>query len=86
MTKSVTLFGGALTCVLPVDFVDVSQLREVPDNQEVWVRTGAGTSEESVIIELLEPLPECPLLLDALEYVFDQVIHPTHSLGLNRWI
>ena len=30
------LFGGAVTASLPVRYVDVSDFRPVPDNQEVW--------------------------------------------------
>lgn len=30
------LFGGAITALIPQRFKDVSQFRQVPDNQEVW--------------------------------------------------
>ncbi|KAI8853308.1 hypothetical protein BC829DRAFT_413825 [Chytridium lagenaria] len=46
------LFGGAITISLPERFVDASQIREVPDNQEVYVDT-KGT-DQSIIVELLE--------------------------------
>ncbi|KAJ3218728.1 hypothetical protein HDU67_004248 [Dinochytrium kinnereticum] len=49
------LFGGAITISLPDRFVDASVLREVPDNQEVFIDT-KGT-DQSIIIELLEMLP-----------------------------
>ncbi|BBM97093.1 hypothetical protein MPTK1_1g02960 [Marchantia polymorpha subsp. ruderalis] len=45
------LFGGAITCRVPSRFVDVSDIREVPDNQEVLCDYDR---EESIIIELLE--------------------------------
>jgi hypothetical protein len=35
--KQVALYGGALGVALPASFVDVSQLRQVPDHQEVWL-------------------------------------------------
>lgn len=45
------LFGGAFQLDLPDNFLDVSQLRQVPDNQEVFV---SKDSDESFVIELLE--------------------------------
>ncbi|OMJ25216.1 putative ran guanine nucleotide release factor [Smittium culicis] len=46
------LFGGAITATLPKDqFMDVSEFRQVPDNQEVFVHS---ESEDSFIIEILE--------------------------------
>ncbi|KAG6549776.1 hypothetical protein Mapa_008757 [Marchantia paleacea] len=45
------LFGGAITCMVPSRFRDVSDIREVPDNQEVLCDYDR---EESIIIELLE--------------------------------
>ncbi|KAL2649415.1 hypothetical protein R1flu_017543 [Riccia fluitans] len=45
------LFGGAITCRVPARFLDVSDVREVPDNQEVLCDYDR---EESIIIELLE--------------------------------
>ncbi|KAK7960511.1 hypothetical protein PG996_011157 [Apiospora saccharicola] len=38
------LFGGALVCDLPSNFADVSKLRQVPDNQEVWIDRDGFTS------------------------------------------
>lgn len=49
--QSVALFGGALTVSLPSTFTDVSQIRQVPDHQEVWI-DNAGFS--SVVIDILE--------------------------------
>lgn len=48
---SVPLFGGAITCDLPGSFSDMSELREVPDHQEVWCDI---ISDRSVIVEILE--------------------------------
>lgn len=47
----IPLFGGALSMLAPLDWVDVSRLREVPDNQEV--RVAPDASDASVIVELL---------------------------------
>ncbi|KAL7619972.1 hypothetical protein AAE478_010520 [Parahypoxylon ruwenzoriense] len=42
--KSTPLFGGALICDLPANFADVSSLRQVPDNQEVYLDKDGFTS------------------------------------------
>ncbi|KAI1862425.1 hypothetical protein JX265_009139 [Neoarthrinium moseri] len=42
--KSTPLYGGALICDLPTTFADVSLLREVPDNQEVYIDKDGFTS------------------------------------------
>ncbi|ORZ30912.1 hypothetical protein BCR44DRAFT_39052 [Catenaria anguillulae PL171] len=51
------LFGGAITALLPPELIDVSNLRQVPDNQEVWVDSTANQSA-SLIIELLHLDPQ----------------------------
>lgn len=45
------LFGGAIQAHVPPEFADVSLLRQVPDNQEVFAHPD---SDSSVIFELLE--------------------------------
>nr|XP_033781501.1 ran guanine nucleotide release factor [Geotrypetes seraphini] len=45
------LFGGAFSAVLPPGFRDVSELREIPDNQEIFAHS---QTDQSIIIELLE--------------------------------
>ncbi|KAJ1026028.1 hypothetical protein NDA18_003688 [Ustilago nuda] len=45
------LFGGAITVELPKGFIDASDFREVPDNQEVLVR---DDSDVSLIVEVLQ--------------------------------
>ncbi|MCI4394124.1 hypothetical protein PGIGA_G00165250 [Pangasianodon gigas] len=45
------LFGGAMSAVLPLNTKDISELREIPDNQEVFAHTH---TDQSIIIELLE--------------------------------
>ncbi|CAM9938365.1 unnamed protein product, partial [Hapterophycus canaliculatus] len=44
------LFGGAMECLLPAAFVDVSDLRQVPDHQEVFASKEDGIS---IIVEVL---------------------------------
>lgn len=45
------MYGGAMRMVLPASFIDVSQMRDVPDHQEVW--SDAASSATS-ILELTE--------------------------------
>ncbi|GAK64790.1 mog1p/PsbP-like protein [Moesziomyces antarcticus] len=45
------LFGGAITVSLPEGFIDASDFRQVPDNQEVLVR---DDSDVSLIVEVLQ--------------------------------
>ncbi|CAH1775335.1 unnamed protein product [Owenia fusiformis] len=49
------LFGGYLSAYLPSDVIDISQMRTVPDNQEVFVHP---SSDQSIIIEILEYVAE----------------------------
>ncbi|RYP10348.1 hypothetical protein DL764_000682 [Monosporascus ibericus] len=49
--KTTPLFGGALVCDLPSNFADVSTLRQVPDNQEVYIDKDGFTS---IIFDITE--------------------------------
>jgi hypothetical protein len=49
-TTERALFGGAVSCALPSDFLDISDLRQVPDNQECF----QGPSGHLLVIEILE--------------------------------
>eukprot|EP00112_Aurelia_sp_Birch-Aquarium-sp1_P011084 Seg234.3 transcript_id=Seg234.3/GoldUCD/mRNA.D3Y31 product="Ran guanine nucleotide release factor" protein_id=Seg234.3/GoldUCD/D3Y31 len=45
------LFGGSMICLLPDNCIDVSDLREVPDHQEVFCHK---ETEQNIIIDILE--------------------------------
>ncbi|KAI2471156.1 Mog1p/PsbP-like protein [Annulohypoxylon bovei var. microspora] len=49
--KSTPLYGGALICDLPSSFADVSAIRQVPDNQEVYIDKDGFTS---IIFDIAE--------------------------------
>ena len=51
------LFGGAIASKLPEGFVDISEFREVPDNQEVFVE---NDTDASIIIELFDYETDIP--------------------------
>ncbi|KAL6877226.1 Mog1p/PsbP-like protein [Trichoderma longibrachiatum] len=53
--RNIPLYGGAVTCDLPKRFADVSKLRQVPDNQEVWIDKDGFTS---IIFEITERVGE----------------------------
>ncbi|XP_012868841.1 PREDICTED: ran guanine nucleotide release factor isoform X2 [Dipodomys ordii] len=50
-TRDFPLFGGAFSVILPPGAIDVSDLRPVPDNQEVFCHP---ETDQSLIVELLE--------------------------------
>jgi hypothetical protein len=45
------LFGGAIRAVVPAEFTDVSCVRQVPDNQEVFAH---ADTDRSLLFELLQ--------------------------------
>lgn len=45
------LFGGAVSAAVPTCFADISRIREVPDNQEVFAH---AETDRSIIFELLQ--------------------------------
>lgn len=51
------LFGGAIESTVPDEFTDVSTVRQVPDNQEVFAH---AESDRSIIFELLEQEADIP--------------------------
>jgi len=44
------LFGGAITCDIPTAWRDVSDVRQVPDHQEVWQEMGGAV----LVVEILQ--------------------------------
>ncbi|XP_051900654.1 ran guanine nucleotide release factor [Pristis pectinata] len=68
-THAQALFGGSFSVVLPPHAIDVSDIRELPDNQEVFMHS---STDQSIIIELLEYQGQVPDE-DAARYHFDDV-------------
>jgi hypothetical protein len=48
------LFGGAITSSIPSTFLDASDLRQIPDNQEVFVDKDGTASISFDILEKVE--------------------------------
>lgn len=47
--KKTQLFGGAIECCIPVSFSDVSEIRDLQDNEEAF---GNKETDQSIIISL----------------------------------
>ncbi|KAH7401313.1 hypothetical protein BKA66DRAFT_100149 [Pyrenochaeta sp. MPI-SDFR-AT-0127] len=67
------LYGGAITVDLPSGFADASQIRQVPDHQEVYL-DAEGYS--SIVFEILEYVDK-PSDEEALQYHFADLIDGT---------
>ncbi|XP_067828118.1 ran guanine nucleotide release factor [Heptranchias perlo] len=76
-THSHPLFGGSFSAVLPPNSIDVSDIREIPDNQEVFIHS---KTDQSIIIELLEHQSQVPDQ-DAARYHFDDVTTSNNATG-----
>ncbi|KAL8928553.1 MAG: hypothetical protein Q9208_001787 [Pyrenodesmia sp. 3 TL-2023] len=77
--KHLELFGGAITVDLPDRYADVSNIREVPDHQEIYL-DASGFS--SIIIEVAERVSEPSADEEALKFHFHDVVdeHDTSSI------
>ncbi|XP_069776247.1 ran guanine nucleotide release factor [Narcine bancroftii] len=68
-THTRALFGGSFSMILPPHAIDVSEIREIPDNQEVFLHSD---TDQSIIVELLEYQSQVPDE-EAVRYHFDDV-------------
>eukprot|EP01114_Cavostelium_apophysatum_P024870 TRINITY_DN9917_c0_g1_i1.p1 TRINITY_DN9917_c0_g1~~TRINITY_DN9917_c0_g1_i1.p1 ORF type:complete len:205 (-),score=32.14 TRINITY_DN9917_c0_g1_i1:4-618(-) len=63
------LFGGAMLIQIPPQFEDVSDIREIPDNQEVFTNID---QDQTIIIEITETAKKVDLA-DLARFNFDQL-------------
>lgn len=70
------LFGGALSAVLPHSATDISELREIPDNQEVFAH---AHTDQSLIVELVEYQDQVADQ-DAARYHFEDIAGSNKAL------
>ncbi|KDQ59449.1 hypothetical protein JAAARDRAFT_205498 [Jaapia argillacea MUCL 33604] len=63
------LFGGAIIADFPTDLLDASDIREVPDSQEVFLYR---SSSVSIIVEILQGVDEADPL-SAARFHFDSL-------------
>ncbi|KAG8690663.1 hypothetical protein FRC11_009961 [Ceratobasidium sp. 423] len=71
------LFGGAITVQLPAGLTDASDLRQVPDTQEVFLATD---SDVSVVFEILQRVePDNPI--EVAKFHFDSLSHDNDAVS-----
>lgn len=87
--KTINLYGGACRIDIPDRFIDVSNLRQVPDHQEVFV---CGTrTDQSIIVEIVElssTVPDDQIasfhleeLASANQSTVSTIIHPQETIS-----
>lgn len=74
--QSRPLFGGALSALLPHSATDISELREIPDNQEVFAH---AHTDQSLIVELVEYQGQVADR-DAAKYHFEDIAGSNKAL------
>eukprot|EP01118_Nematostelium_gracile_P006041 TRINITY_DN1931_c0_g1_i1.p1 TRINITY_DN1931_c0_g1~~TRINITY_DN1931_c0_g1_i1.p1 ORF type:complete len:182 (+),score=41.01 TRINITY_DN1931_c0_g1_i1:43-588(+) len=70
------LFGGAITCDMPQRFLDISEVREIPDNQEGFCDVH---TDQSIIIELLSRSNVNDQ--DSAKFHFDSLAEDNQAVG-----
>lgn len=78
------LFGGAITVNVPTNFADVSKIRQVPDNQEVYLDKNGFTS---LSFDITERVSHLSTDKDALNYHFNDIVAETdtkNTLSINE--
>lgn len=81
MSLKQQLYGGHFTIELingSDNYVDASTIREVPDNQEVFVGKHDDTS---ILIDLLEEVPESDLI-KAMEYHLEDILYDLNKSAI----
>ncbi|KAF1973547.1 Mog1p/PsbP-like protein [Bimuria novae-zelandiae CBS 107.79] len=71
--KKVELYGGAITVDLPAAYGDASQIREVPDHQELYLDENGYTGVIFEILEYVDNLTDA----EALQYHFADLVDGT---------
>ncbi|WWC64831.1 uncharacterized protein I303_107445 [Kwoniella dejecticola CBS 10117] len=74
------LFGGAIDLDLPREYLDASDLRQIPDNQEVFL---SSTSDTAIVLEVLGMVEEGQAgvdLWEAAKFHFSSIAHDNASL------
>ncbi|EGG11971.1 uncharacterized protein MELLADRAFT_101812 [Melampsora larici-populina 98AG31] len=74
-SKQTDLFGGAIKVELPTTLIDISQVRQVPDSQEVFILNSKDLEKPndlSIIIEVLQKLSTSSSF-DSIRFHFDSL-------------
>ena len=72
------LFGGAAAIDLPEKYIDVSDFRQVPDNQEAFVER---RGDASVVIEVVQPPGDAAERCQDVEYYLWDLVTETGPDG-----
>ncbi|RXK40067.1 hypothetical protein M231_02707 [Tremella mesenterica] len=75
------LFGGAISILLPQDYIDASDLRQVPDNQEVFLSSASDTSLVIEVLSMVEEGQASSDLWEATKFHFESIAHDNSSLS-----
>ncbi|KAK4058892.1 hypothetical protein OIO90_000338 [Microbotryomycetes sp. JL221] len=79
--QRIDLFGGAIQAEYPLNITDASDLRQIPDTQEVYL---SNDSDLSIILEVLELVREGEAdqdLESAIKFHFDSLAHDNSALS-----
>lgn len=68
-----SLYGGAISATLPEGTIDVSEFRQIPDTQEVFLLEKLSGLDQSIIIDLLERV-EAPDLAQVIAVHLDDIL------------
>jgi len=71
------LFGGAIVFKIPPEFRDVSELRQVPDSQEVFLHPDTSIS---IVVEVLERVTQDEDE-EAAKFHFDSLAHDNSAIS-----
>jgi len=71
------LFGGAITATLRSDLVDASDLRQVPDTQEVFLYPDSSKSLILEVLQRVEPTGSD----EAARFHFDSIAHDNEAIS-----
>jgi len=66
---------------VPADYLDASELRQIPDNQEVFLRHASETSMVVEILAMVEEGPAATDLWEAVKYHFSSLSQDNASLS-----
>ncbi|KAJ7752074.1 hypothetical protein B0H16DRAFT_1547312 [Mycena metata] len=71
------LFGGAITAVAPITLVDASDLRQIPDTQEVFLYPDSSVS---IVVEVLQRVDRNDDD-SAIRFHFDSLAHDNEAIS-----
>ncbi|BGP14069.1 hypothetical protein JCM10213_002364 [Rhodosporidiobolus nylandii] len=75
------LYGGAISTTLPANFIDASDLRQVPDTQEVFLSPDSDLSFIVEVLELVKDDGAADSLDAAVRFHFSSLAHDNTALS-----